>query len=51
VLPQGRRKWKGWWRRWSLALFIFLGRNEHNAILRYGLPPNRVVELGQHVEV
>ena len=51
VLPQGRRKWEGWWRRWSLALFIFLGRNEHNAILRYGLPPNRVVELGQHVEV
>lgn len=52
VLPHRRAgQWWRWWRRWSLSLFIMLSRNEHNAILRFGLPPNRVVELGQHFEM
>jgi KUP system potassium uptake protein len=53
LVPPHRRqgKWWRWWHRWSLSLFILLSRNEHNAILRFGLPPNRVVELGQHVEM
>jgi KUP system potassium uptake protein len=52
VLPRRRQwKWRGWLRRWSISLFILLSRNEHNAILRFGLPPNRVVELGQHLEL
>jgi len=52
VLPaHGSQTGREWRRRWWLRLFIFLSRNEHNAILRFGLPPNRVVELGQHVEI
>ncbi|PRC95019.1 potassium transporter Kup [Solimicrobium silvestre] len=52
VLPRRRQwQWRGWLHRWSQSLFILLSRNEHNAILRFGLPPNRVVELGQHLEM
>ncbi len=51
VPPHRFWKWTSWLHRCSQSLFIFLSRNEHNAILRFGLPPNRVIELGHHVEM
>ncbi len=35
----------------SLMLFGFLKRNDRSATLYYGIPPNRVVELGVRVEL
>lgn len=38
-------------RRAMLRFFVYLVRNEHVAALRFGLPINRVVELGQLIEL
>jgi KUP system potassium uptake protein len=37
--------------RWRKALFIFLSRNAWNVSTFFGIPPNRVVELGSQVEI
>jgi KUP system potassium uptake protein len=37
--------------RWRKALFAFLSRNARPATQFFGLPPNRVVELGAQVEL
>jgi len=36
---------------WRKALFAFLSRNAWNVTTFFGIPPNRVVELGSHVEL
>ena len=36
--------------RWRKKLFIFLQRNAKSATEFFGIPPNRVVELGAQVE-
>jgi KUP system potassium uptake protein len=38
-------------RRWRTTLFSFLSRNAHSPTAYFGIPPNRVVELGTQVEV
>ena len=37
--------------RWRKALFAFLSRNARPATAYFGLPPNRVVELGMQVDL
>jgi KUP system potassium uptake protein len=37
--------------RWQKALFVFLSRNAPSATAYFGLPPNRVVELGMQVDL
>jgi KUP system potassium uptake protein len=37
--------------RWRKHLFAFVARNAQSAPLYFGLPPNRVVELGMQVEI
>jgi KUP system potassium uptake protein len=37
--------------RWRKALFAFLSRNAWNVSTYFGIPPNRVVELGSQVEL
>jgi KUP system potassium uptake protein len=46
LLPTGRSKM---W-RWRKALFAFISRNARPATAYFGLPPNRVVELGMQVD-
>ena len=36
---------------WRARLFASMSRNARNAAGFFSLPPNRVVELGMHVEV
>ncbi len=36
---------------WRKQLFAFISRNAQSAPLYFGLPPNRVVELGMQVEI
>jgi KUP system potassium uptake protein len=36
--------------RWRKRLFVFLQRNARSATEFFGIPPNRVVELGAQVE-
>ena len=36
--------------RWRKKLFIFMSRNSRSATAFYGIPPNRVVELGAQLE-
>jgi KUP system potassium uptake protein len=36
--------------RWRKQLFIFLSRNARSATQFFGIPPNRVVELGTQIE-
>jgi KUP system potassium uptake protein len=36
--------------RWRKRLFVFLQRNAKSATEFFGIPPNRVVELGAQVE-
>jgi KUP system potassium uptake protein len=36
--------------RWRKKLFVFMGRNARAATQFFGLPPNRVVELGAQIE-
>ncbi len=37
--------------RWRKKLFVFMSRNAQSAAQFFGLPPNRVVELGAQVEL
>ena len=37
--------------RWRKVLFVFLSRNSRDAASFFGLPPNRVVELGMQIEI
>ena len=37
--------------RWQKLLFNFLLRNSSSAASFFGLPPNRVIELGAHIEL
>jgi KUP system potassium uptake protein len=37
--------------RWRKLLFAFLARNSRSATQFFGLPPNRVVELGSQIEI
>ena len=37
--------------RWQKQLFSFLLRNSSSAASFFGLPPNRVIELGAHIEL
>ena len=36
--------------RWRKKLFIFMTRNAQSATSFFGLPPNRVVELGAQIQ-
>jgi KUP system potassium uptake protein len=36
--------------RWRKAVFIFMSRNAQSATAFFGIPPNRVVELGTQIE-
>jgi KUP system potassium uptake protein len=47
LLTHGRSRMS----RWRKALFAFLSRNARPATAYFGLPPNRVVELGMQVEL
>jgi len=47
VLPDGRSPMM----RWRKNLFIFMNRNAQPAWQYFGLPPNRVVELGAQIEL
>lgn len=42
---------KGPMAQWRKLLFIFMSRNSWNATSFFGLPPDRVVELGNQVEL
>jgi KUP system potassium uptake protein len=37
--------------RWRKALFAFLARNARSATYFFGIPPNRVVEMGAQIEL
>jgi len=37
--------------RWRKRIFVFLSRNARNATAYFGIPANRVVELGAQVEI
>jgi KUP system potassium uptake protein len=47
VLPTGRSKMA----RWRKKLYAFMNRNAQSATEYFGLPPNRVVEMGAQVEL
>jgi len=47
LLTNGKAKMS----RWRKALFAFVSRNARPATAYFGLPPNRVVELGMQVEL
>ena len=42
---------KGRMARWRKTLFAFLSRNSRTATAFFGLPPNRVVEMGAQIEL
>ncbi len=46
LIPTGQAKMV----RWRKKLFVFLARNAQSATQFFGLPPNRVVELGSQIE-
>jgi KUP system potassium uptake protein len=50
IVPAGERKTKRMGAL-RLMLFAFLKRNDRSATLYFGMPPNRVVELGTRVEL
>jgi KUP system potassium uptake protein len=37
--------------RWRKALFAYMSRNARPATAYFGIPPNRVVELGTQIEL
>ncbi len=37
--------------RWRKAFFVFMSRNAGNPTVYFGIPPNRVVELGTQIEL
>ncbi len=47
LLPTGKTRFAGWRKR----LFILMTRNARSATAFFGLPPNRVVELGAQVQL
>jgi KUP system potassium uptake protein len=47
LLPTGRTPMAAWRKK----LFVFMARNAQSATAFYGLPPNRVVELGAQLEL
>ena len=47
LLTGGRSKMM----RWRKALFAFMSRNAGNPTAYFGIPPNRVVELGSQIEL
>ena len=47
LLPTGPAKLA----RWRKHLFIAMTRNAQSATQYYGLPPNRVVELGAQMQL
>ena len=47
LIPTGRSKMA----RWRKSLFIVMSRNAQSAAHFFGLPPNRVVELGAQIEL
>ncbi|HED65257.1 MAG TPA: potassium transporter Kup, partial [Planctomycetes bacterium] len=47
-LVRGKHHTMSWWRE---SLFLFLARNQRAADEYFGLPTNRVVELGQQIPV
>ncbi|MDB4911517.1 MAG: Low affinity potassium transport system protein kup [Gemmatimonadetes bacterium] len=46
LIPTGRSKMS----RWRKKLFVIMSRNAQSATQFFGLPPNRVVELGAQIE-
>jgi KUP system potassium uptake protein len=36
--------------RWRKQIFAFMSRNSRSATQYFGIPPNRVVELGTQIE-
>lgn len=46
LLPTGSARMA----RWRKKLFVFMSRNAQSAASFFGLPPNRVVELGAQIE-
>ena len=36
---------------WRKSLFAFMSRNAANPAVYFGIPPNRVVELGAQVQL
>jgi len=46
LIPTGRSKMA----RWRKKLFVIMSRNAQSATQFFGLPPNRVVELGAQIE-
>jgi KUP system potassium uptake protein len=47
----GPKKKKGTMATWRKYIFDFMFRNAYGAYLHLGVPPNRVIEIGQQVEV
>jgi KUP system potassium uptake protein len=47
LLPTGKGRLAGWRKK----LYIFMSRNSRTATEYFGIPPNRVVELGAQVEM
>ena len=47
LLPTGPSRLAGWRKR----LFIIMARNARTASAFFGLPPNRVVELGAQIQL
>jgi len=47
LLPDGKTRMA----RWRKQLFAFTSRNARPATAYFGLPPNRVVELGMQVDL
>jgi KUP system potassium uptake protein len=47
LLPDGPARLS----RWRKRLFIILARNAQTASQFFGLPPNRVVELGAQIQL
>ena len=41
---------RGGMRKWRKKLFVFMSRNARSATEFFGIPPNRVVELGTQIE-
>jgi KUP system potassium uptake protein len=37
--------------RWRARLFGFMSRNSQRATVHYGIPPNRVIEIGSQVDL
>jgi KUP system potassium uptake protein len=47
----GEKKKKGGLATWRKYIYDFLFRNAYGAYLHLGVPPNRVIEIGQQVEI